>query len=725
MGILKAYISAKGLMTGRTFRISMRRRKGRIWLSVWRSRENYPYIIPDRNIPATEWEITSCLPLPYCKKNGSRVVNFVYKEHRIIAGKPSISPLPATYINNEDEACTLEIDLYDELIDCGLTLSYTIFADMPVLTRNVRIHNFGCDRLTIERIMSASFDFVDADYDRLYLTGAWGRERSVKRAALETGVQSIQSNTGTCSSAEYNPFMTLCRPNADEQNGEVFGFNLVYSGNFLINTEVSTHSMTRLMLGINPNGFLWQLDASESFQTPEAIMVYSDAGLGKMSRTFHRLFRKNLMNGAWKEKERPILLNNWEATCFDFDEEKILKIAQKAKEVGIELFVLDDGWFGERNDDTAGLGDWFVNKDKLPNGIAGLAEAIEKMGMSFGLWIEPEMINMNSRLYEEHPDYLIRVPGRFASHSRHQYVLDFSRRDVVDAIYEMIAGILRESAISYIKWDMNRYMSEPYSSSLPADRQGEVMHRYILGVYDLYERLTTEFPDILFESCASGGARFDSGLMYFAPQTWTSDDTDANERTKITYGTSMLYPLVSIGSHVSAVPNQQLNRTTPIESRAAIAYFGTFGYEMDLNLISDEEIKIVERQIKFMKKYRHLIQVDGDFYRLLNPFEGNETAWQVVSQDKSESIAVYYQSLNRVNDSFVRLKLQGLDCDRLYEVKVDISDINNRKQACEEVLTYRAYGDELMYAGIPVSRQHLYNRGGDFAALVYEIQGVE
>ena len=490
-----------------------------------------------------------------------------------------------------------------------------------------------------------------------------------------------------------------------ESQGEVYGFSLVYSGNFLAQTEVSTFDMTRVLMGIHPEGFHWKLETGESFQTPEVVMVYSDRGLNKMSQVYHRLYRKNLMRGQWKEQPRPILLNNWEATYFDFTEEKILSIAKKAKEAGVELFVLDDGWFGARNDDYRGLGDWYVNLEKLPDGIAGLSRKVEEMGLKFGLWVELEMVNKDSDLYRAHPDWIVGVPERFESHGRHQHVLDFSRKEVVDYIYEMISKILRESRISYIKWDMNRYMSEPYSRGLAAKDQGKMMHRYILGVYDLYTRLTEEFPEILFESCASGGARFDPAMLFFAPQTWTSDDTDASERAKIQYGTSYVYPLVSMGSHVSAVPNHQLLRITPLSTRANMAYFGTFGYELDLNLLSEEEMAQVKEQVAFMKKYRRLIQVEGDFYRLLSPFKGNETAWIVVSPDKNQAVAAFYQKLNKINASWLRFRLEGLDKDTLYEVK------------CNDTV-YRAYGDELMYAGIPVDRELLNKEGGDFASLL-------
>lgn len=591
-------------------------------------------------------------------------------------------------------------------------LSYTVFAEMPVLTRNSRIVQKGNQKIVLERAMSASVEFPDMDYEMVHLSGAWARERYVKNRKLEMGIQAVQSLTGTCSSAEHNPFLALKRPHTTEEQGDVYGFSLVYSGNFLAQTEVSTFDITRVMMGIHPEGFHWELSAGEEFQTPEVVMVYSSQGLNKMSQTYHKLYRKRLMRGMWRDQARPILLNNWEATYFDFNEEKILNIAAKAKEAGVELFVLDDGWFGTRNDDYRGLGDWYVNLEKLPDGISGLSHKVEEMGLKFGLWVELEMVNKDSDLYRAHPDWIIGVPERFESHSRHQHVLDFSRKEVVDYIYAMVSKIIRESSISYIKWDMNRYMTEPYSRGLDASSQGEVMHKYILGVYDLYTRLTTEFPEILFESCASGGARFDPAMLYFAPQTWTSDDTDGNERTKIQYGTSYVYPIVSMGTHVSAVPNHQLYRVTPLSTRANVAYFGTFGYELDLNLLSDREMEMVKEQIEFMKENRELIQMDGDFYRLRSPFEGNDTAWMVVSQDKKQAIAGFYQKLNKVNASWLRLKLQGLDKERLYDVQ------------CEETI-YQAYGDELMYVGIPLDRERLNKKGGDFASLIYVLKEAE
>lgn len=695
-------------------------------LSMQYTRQEYPsYGTGDYRSPA----------VTIAQENGSRIIDFKYAGHEIYSGKKEILPIPATYVEEKEEAETLEVTLHDNVMDTDLILSYTIYEAYPVITRNTKFVHKGKEKIVLERAMSASVEFLDMDYEMVQLSGGWSRERYVKNRKLEMGIQSIQSLNGTCCGAEHNPFLALKRPHTTESQGEVYGFSLVYSGNYLGQVEVSTFDMTRVMMGINPEDFSWELKSGESFQTPEVVMVYSDKGLNKMSQTYHRLYRKRLMHGEWRDKARPILLNNWEATYFDFNEEKILTIAKKAKEAGVELFVLDDGWFGARNDDYRGLGDWYVNLEKLPDGISGLSKKVEELGLKFGLWVELEMVNKDSDLYRAHPDWIISAPNRFESHARHQNVLDFSRKEVVDYIYEMIAKVIRESSISYIKWDMNRYMSEPYSKGSAPCEQGKVMHKYILGVYDLYTRLTKEFPHILFESCASGGARFDPAMLYFAPQTWCSDDTDASERTKIQYGTSYVYPIVSMGSHVSAVPNHQMHRITPIETRANVAYFGTFGYELDLNLLSDAEIETVKKQIAFMKEHRELIQIDGDFYRLLSPFEGNETAWMVVSSDKTQAVAAFYQRLNKVNASWLRLKLDGLDANTKYEVSCDmapvasydakIAEAYGHKTEEDSVKTYQAYGDELMSAGIPIDREELNKKGGDFASLLYTLKKVD
>ena len=558
----------------------------------------------DYRMPATE----------VLQENGSRISEFCFREYRIQAGKPKLPGLPATYVENEEEAETLVIRLADPVTGLELELFYTIFAAGGVLARSARFVNRGEQALHLQSAMSLCLDLPDSGYDMIQFSGAWARERYPKTRRLEQGIQSVGSIRGN-SSHNHNPFMILKRPTADEFQGEAIGFSLIYSGNFLAQVEVDTYDTARVLLGIHPHCFDWKLDPSEEFQTPEAVMVYTDQGLNHLSQTFHRLYQKRLARGYWRDRVRPILINNWEATYFDFTEDKLVEIAEKARECGVELFVLDDGWFGKRCGEQAGLGDWVANPDRLKNGITGLARRIEDLGMKFGLWFEPEMVNKDSDLYREHPDWIIQAPGRRNSHGRYQYVLDFSRKEVVDRIYEMMDKILSEAKVSYIKWDMNRSITECYSAALPPDRQGEVYHRYILGVYDLYERLTSKFPQVLFESCASGGGRFDPGMLYYAPQCWTSDDSDAVERIKIQYGTSYCYPVSSMGTHVSVVPNHQINRITPLDTRANVAYFGTFGYELDLNTLTADEQEEVKGQIAFMKQYRQLFQF-GTFYRL-------------------------------------------------------------------------------------------------------------
>ncbi len=630
-----------------------------------------------------------CPAVEILQENGSRISDFCYKSHTVSGGKPKLKGLPATYTESDSEAETLTLVLEDKVTGIELELLYTLFAGSGIIARSARFLNCGKKPVHLLKAMSLCMDLPDHDYDWIQFSGAWARERYPKKRRLETGIQSVGSMRGH-SSHEHNPFVILKRPTADEFQGEVIGFSLIYSGNFLAQAEVDTHDTTRVLLGINPEWFDWKLEPGEEFQTPEAVMVYTDRGMNDMSQTFHRLFQKRLARGYWRDRERPILINNWEATYFDFTEERIVEIAKKAKEQGIELFVLDDGWFGKRISERAGLGDWKANPERLPEGITGLAQKIEALGMKFGLWFEPEMVNKDSDLYREHPDWILSVPERRQSQGRYQYVLDFSRKEVVDYIYDRMAEILGSGKVSYVKWDMNRSITECWSAALPADRQGEVFHRYILGVYDLYDRLNTAFPEVLFESCASGGGRFDPGLLYYAPQGWASDDTDAAERLKIQYGTSYCYPISSIGAHVSASPNHQIMRSTPLYTRANVACFGTFGYEMDLNRLTAEEQEEVKRQTAFMKKYRSVLQF-GSFYRLESPFEGNVTAWMSVSGDRKTAVVGWYRTLNGINMGYTRVKLRGLEPDSVYRVSED------------GVLRGEYYGDELMNVGLVTS----------------------
>ena len=602
--------------------------------------------------------------------NGSRITDFKYVSHKIYAGKRKLTGLPATYVEDESEATTLEINLYDELIQVTLCLQYTIFENSAAIARSVKFSNDSDQKYQLKTALSLNLDLPDANYEWLQFSGAWGRERHLHKTPLRPGIQAINSARGA-SSHMQNPFVILKRPFTTEEQGEALGVSFVYSGNFLAQAEVDEYSVTRLQIGIDPFQFSWCLKPNETFQTPEAILAYTSEGLNQLSQTFQKLYTTRLARGYWRDKERPILINNWEATYFDFTEEKLLSIAKKAKELGIELFVLDDGWFGERTKETAGLGDWYVNRNRLKNGISGLSRKIHDLGMMFGLWFEPEMVNKDSDLYRKHPDYIIETPKRHASHGRKQYVLDFSRKEVVDNIYEQLVKILDEGEIDYIKWDMNRNITECYSIAYPSEQQGEIMHRYILGVYDLYERLIERYPKILFESCASGGGRFDAGMLYYAPQAWTSDDSDAIERLKIQYGTSFGYPQSMMGAHVSASPNEQLGRNTPLKIRGDVAFFGAFGYELDLDKLSSTELASIKKQIELMKKYRSIFQY-GTFYRLKSPFEGNIVSWMVVSEDKSQAIVGYYKILNDVNCEYRRLCLPGLDADTLYNVQEEL-----------------------------------------------------
>ena len=643
-----------------------------------------------------------------CRENGSRISSFCYRGHRVAGGKPALAGLPAVYAESEDEASTLEIELEDPVIGGKLTLLYTIFEDVPVIVRSARFENEQETPWELNRAMSISLDLPDCRYEMLDLAGASLRERYADFHRLHLGVQSIHSMRGH-SSHQFNPFLALKRENGDENTGEVIGISLVYSGNFLAQAEVDTMGTLRVMAGIHPEGFCWCLGKGEQFQTPEAVLVYSDQGLNGMSQVFHKLYRTRLARGYWRDRERPILVNNWEATYMKFDEQTIYGIAKKAKELGIELFVLDDGWFGKRDDDTSSLGDWTPNREKLPGGIQGIARSVTELGMQFGLWFEPEMVSQRSELYQAHPDWILGSSERRLCMGRHQYVLDFSKDEVVEYIGDRMEDILRSSPISYVKWDMNRSISDLFSVGRGREHQGTVYHRQILGIYRLYDRLTRDFPKILFESCASGGGRFDPGILYYAPQGWLSDDTDGAERVKIQYGTSYVYPISSMGNHVSAVPNHQTFRSVPLAARAACAYFGAFGYELDLNLLTKEEQEQVREQVRFVKEHRRFLHT-GIFYRLRSPFEENEDAWTVVSEDRKQALVAVFRCRQPVNRGYDRLRLAGLCPEWEYT-------ISDRDYCC--------FGDELMEIGLILSdlasgvRGSTAVQGDDTARLIW------
>lgn len=625
----------------------------------------------------------------YQPETGSRIISLRYASHRIEPGKPALVGLPATFTENIADADTLALVLEDELLGLRVELLYTAFEHHPVITRSVRILNAGVASLEIHRALSVSVDF-DASvsgHDFIQLSGAWARERDTHASPLRPGIQSVESNRGT-SSHQQNPFFALAEFGANEEHGSVYGFNLVYSGNFLAQAELSQFASTRAQLGINPFDFGWRLDVGDTFQTPEAVLVFSSAGLGGMSRALHRFYRRHLLPVAWRDQPRPILINNWEATYFDFDATKLTAIASAGAKLGVELFVLDDGWFGKRDDDRTSLGDWVVDRRKLPNGLRDLASRINDMGIGFGLWFEPEMISPESDLYRDHPDWCLHVPLRPRSEGRNQLVLDFTRAEVRDDIYTRIAKILRESPITYVKWDMNRHLTEIGSGSLPSTRQRETAHRYVLGLYEIMGRFTREFPHILFEGCSGGGGRFDPGILAYMPQIWTSDNSDAITRLRIQYGTSLAYPLSAMAAHVSAVPNHQVGRVTPFRTRGDVAFTGAFGYELDLAALSPEEKAEVKRQTAFYKQVRPLL-ISGDLYRLKSPFTSQEAAWMIVAADGSEALVTHVTVLAEPNAPHRYLKLRGLDPKKNYSVRI------------EDISTVIA-GDVLLHAGLNV-----------------------
>jgi len=589
--------------------------------------------------------------------------------YRTVKGKPAlkqkgVSVIPATYAA-KDEAETLVITLEDAHLDLTAELTYTMFTGLPVVTRSARVINHGYNELRIQRLLSGCVEWDHSAFDMITLNGTWARERAVSRVALHSGKQSVDSKRGI-SSHQHNPFAALVSHDASEESGEAYGFNLVYSGNFLAEAEVATSGFTRFVMGINPFDFSWLLRPEEDLTAPELVMVYSDKGIGAMSRTFHDLYRGHLIRGQWKDKMRPVLINNWEATYFNFDEEKLYAIAKTASEKGIEMLVLDDGWFGKRNYDDCSLGDWVVNEEKLKGGLKPLVDRINALGMKFGLWFEPEMVSPDSDLYRAHPEWAIQIIGRDMTQAREQYVLDYSNPEVREYVYGQIRAILDSANVEYIKWDMNRALSEVGSTSLPRKRQRELWHRYVLGVYEVMDRLTTDYPYLLLENCSSGGARFDPGMLYFSPQIWTSDDTDAIERIKIQYGTSLCYPASAMGAHVSDCPNHILGRTTPFATRGNVALVGTFGYELDVTRIPEEDREAIPGQIAKFKKFNPLVRT-GDWYRLGNPFEDDSfDAWMFVAKDRSEAVFTFVQILNRPSTPSRRILLRGLDPKKVY-----------------------------------------------------------
>ncbi|MBQ7943012.1 MAG: alpha-galactosidase [Lachnospiraceae bacterium] len=626
--------------------------------------------------------------------NGNVGSSLSYVSHKIYGGKPALEGLPATF--GEADTCdTLELICEDKHAGIEYVLIYTAFKDTDAITRSVRIRNIGNEPFYLTKVYSACIDMDNKDFDMITLHGSWARERHIQRKTLGFGMQGATSFRGK-SSHQNHPFLALVTKNTTQETGEVYAMNFVYSGNFCAQAEVSQFDSVRMAMGIHTENFCWKLECGKSFQAPEVVMVYSATGLDGMTTAFHRLYKKHLIRGEYKDKKRPILINNWEATYFNFDTEKLLSIAREASKLGIEMLVMDDGWFGKRNSDNCALGDWYVNEDKLQGGLKYLVDEVNKLGMKFGIWFEPEMISPDSDLYREHPDWAIAIPGRKATESRQQYVLDLSRPEIVDYVYERVASVLRSANIEYVKWDMNRELTDLGSYCLPADRQGELYHRYVLAVYELQDRLTKEFPHLLLENCSGGGARFDPGMLYFSPQIWCSDDADAIERLSIQEGTALIYPLSTMGAHVADCPNHTVGRVTPFETRGIVALAGTFGYELDVTKIPQADRDMIPEQVAMYHKYNDLVR-QGDYYRIASYSENHQyDCWEVVSEDKKEALVTYVQVLNRPNFKSRRIYLKELDANKLYRIEGE-----------EAVYS----GELLMYAGLQVP-----NPWGDFQA---------
>ena len=634
--------------------------------------------------------------------DGSNAVFLTYENYQIVPGKPELKGLPHAWVKNKDEAETLIITLKDKFSELRFDLLYTIYRDRSVIVRSTKVRNAGKETVKIEKVASMQMDFVDHDFDMITLPGAHAHERRVERNKVNQGIHVYSSIRGT-SSHQMNPFVALVDQDTNEFAGDAYGFAFVYSGNHKFEVEKDPYAQTRIVVGINDYNFSWMLNAQESFQTPEVLMVYSDQGLNKMSQAFHSIIHDRIMRSKYKDQVRPIVVNNWEATYFDFDEDKLKPIVDKAKELGIEMFVLDDGWFGHRDDDNSSLGDWQVFEKKFPHGLDHFANYVHQQGLKFGLWFEPEMISIDSNLYQKHPDYLMHVPGRTPSPARNQYLLDLGRAEVRNNIFDQMKAILDSGKIDYIKWDMNRHLSDIYQADLPADRQGEVYHRYVLGLDDLLEKIVDRYPDLLIEGCSGGGGRFDAGMAYYNPQIWASDDSDAIDRLSIQYGTSLVYPQSMMTSHVSVSPNEQNGRITPFKTRGIVAMWGDLGYELDLTKLSESDQKSVAEQVAEYKKIRAVTQY-GTFYRLKNAQEGNQCAWETVSADKNEVILSTVKVMASAQPYFTKTKLVGLDPNKQYEDQV----------------THQVYGgDELMNLGIYDPVEH-----GDFMAYQYHFKAI-
>lgn len=608
--------------------------------------------------------------------NGVEGVNLLYKRHEIRKGKYVLNVLPAVWAK-EEEAQTLEIVLADEAAQVEVHLLYGVLEDVDVITRSVVIKNIGTGRVTIEKASAACLDFVSGDYDVLRFYGRHAMERNLERTPLGHGTICFGSRRGT-SSHQYNPAVILAEHGATEDSGACYGMLMVYSGNFLCEAEKDQFEQTRLLMGLNEELFSYPLAAGETFTVPEVILSYSANGLSELSQQYHKCIRDHVCRSKYVHESRPVLINSWEAAYFDFTGDTIVDLAKEAASLGIDMVVMDDGWFGKRDDDNSSLGDWYVNEKKLGGSLSELIRRVHEQGVKFGIWIEPEMVNEDSDLYRAHPDWAIQISGRKPIRSRNQLLLDFSRKEVRDQVFEQICAVLDQGEIDYVKWDMNRSMADVYAGNLTYD--------YVLGVYDFMERLTSRYPDLLLEGCSGGGGRFDAGMLYYSPQIWCSDNTDAINRTRIQYGTSFFYPVSAVGAHVSAVPNHQTGRVTNLNTRGVTAMAGTFGYELNPALLSEEEKQTIREQIQTYKKYERLIN-EGTYWRLSNPFEDEVSAWMSVSREQDRALVSVVRLVSEANSTTVYIRLRGLKPDAVY------LEENSGKQY---------FGAALMAAGIPL-----------------------
>ena len=631
----------------------------------------------------------SCINIRTEKGNVGLALSYV--SHKITEGKDGLEGLPASF-GKAGECETLKILCEDKVIGLQVILQYGIFDEADVITRSVKVVNTGKEDLYLTKVYSACLDMDNKGFEAISLHGSWARERQIETVPVSHGKYSVESIRGE-SSHQDHPFLALKTKNADQENGEVYAMHFVYSGNFKAQVQSDQFDQVRMTMGIHPEDFTWKLKEGESFQAPETVLVYSAQGLGQMTRIFHDFYRNHLIRSKYKNQKRPILINNWEATYFDFDTEKLIAIAKQASALGIEMLVMDDGWFGDRCDDNRALGDWFVNEEKLKGGLKYLVDEVNKLGMKFGIWFEPEMISPDSDLYRAHPDYAIAIPGREPSLCRNQYVLDLTRKEVRDYAYECVAKILRSANIEYVKWDMNRQLSDIGSLELPADQMGELYHRYVLAVYEMQERMMTEFPHLLLENCSGGGARFDPGMLYYSPQIWCSDDTDAIERLKIQEGTALIYPLSTMGAHVSDCPNHTVGRVTPFETRGYVALAGTFGYELDVTKIPESDREQIPAQVAMYHKYNDLVR-EGDYYRIASYAENHYfDCYGVVSKDKKEALYTYVQVLNRPNYHSRRIYLKGLAAEKYYAIEGEDGTWSGEQLMNAGLLVQNPFGD--------------------------------